>query len=418
MNNYPQLYSATRSSTYQEWSLLFLLAMAGATFGYALSCILGGPSSDEGFHAPQIWHYYIGGTDYADNLTMPPTYHYLMAFFVRQIGTYSDYILRLINLCISLCALPLFYAIAVRYYPRDAGMRMLQLFFAPLIFPYFFLIYTDIWALLVITLTIYFTLRRWHVFAAFAGLLAICLRQDSVIWVGLAYLLICFDDITLDNPQRYRRFIFNAFARGLPFIFVFLLFIAFVIYNGGVALGDKSAHEISQFNVTNLYVFLVCAWLLFLPLNIQQLPQIVKLLSNLWVIFALIAGFLVFMGTFSNPHGYNNTMYDFFLHNGLLYLMQETTLGRAFFYIPIAWMALSLCVMKLPEKRFYWLLLIIPVSAISHPLIEPRYYFPAYMLINLWRPQMAPAAETATLAFYIAIATFLMFGTVTGKFFL
>lgn len=416
--SYPQLYSLDKSANYHEWSFLFLIAFIGATFGYTLSCMLGGPTSDEGFHAPQVWHYYLGGKDYADNLTVPPTYHFVLAFIVRQIGHYSDYILRLINLSIALFSLPVFYAIAARYYPRDAGIRMLQLFFAPLIFPYFFLIYTDTWALLVIALTIFFTLRRWYLMAGLAGLIAICVRQDSVIWVGLAYILVCFEGVTLANPSRYKLFLKNAFVRGLPLLMIFFLFVAFVIYNDGVAIGDKAAHEINNFNVSNFYVFLVCAWMLFLPLNIQQLPHILVLLRKPLVLVLLVIGLLVYMGTLSNPHGYNNTLFGYFLHNGLIYIMMKTTLGKFFFYIPIAWMALTLCTIKFPEKRYYWLLLIIPISAISHPLIEPRYYFPAYMLINLWRPSMRPSAEVLTLTFYIAVAAFVMFGTVKGMFFL
>lgn len=416
--NYLQPYTASRSSIYHEWSFLFLIAFAGATFGYALSCFLGGPASDEGFHAPQVWHYYVGGKNYADNLTVPPTYHFILAFIVRQIGHYSDYILRLVNLSIALFSLPIFYAIAARYYPRDAGIRMLQLFFAPLIFPYFFLIYTDTWSLLVIALTFLLTLRRWYFCAALAGLFAICVRQDSVVWVGLAYLLICFDGVTLKLPDRNRVFLKNVFIRGLPFLIIFAGFIAFVIYNGGVAVGDKGAHKMNAFNISNIYVFLVCAWMLFLPVNIQQAPQIAKVLRKPWVLVALLAGFLFYMGTLSNPHGYNNTMYSFFLHNGLIYIMMKTALGKVAFFIPIAWMALTLCTIKFPEKRYYWLLLVIPMSTISHPLIEPRYYFPAYMLINLWRPAMHATAEVFTLAVYIAVAAFVMFGTVTGMFFL
>lgn len=46
------------------------------------------------------------------------------------------------------------------------------------------------------------------------------------------------------------------------------------------------------------------------------------------------------------------------------------------------------------------------------------YYFAAYLLINLWRPPLSLAAETATLAGYILLSAFVMYGTVTGWFFL
>ncbi|HEY7885877.1 MAG TPA: hypothetical protein VIC08_13115, partial [Cellvibrionaceae bacterium] len=368
---YPQRYNPRVSPGFREWHFLVLLVVAGAAFGYALSCLLGGPSSDEGFHAPQIWHYYNGGTDYAGNLTVPPTYHYAIAFVVRQIGYYHDYLLRFIQMSVALCVLPIFYAIAKHYYPQTAGVRMLQLFFAPLMFPFFFLLYTDLWALLFITLSWYGVLKRFYWLSALAGLLAVSIRQDAVIWVGLVYLLMCFDGISLRQRADYRDFIIRALGKGLPFLLLFLAFIVFVIVNGGVAIGDKQAHTIDSYNVTNVYVFLLCSWLLFLPVSLYQLPAIVAVLRRPWVWLLLVGGFVLFMGTFSNPHGYNNTMYSFFLHNGLLYLMMHSRLGLALFYLPIAWMALTLCTLKLPEKRYYWMLLIIPVSAIMHPLIEP-----------------------------------------------
>lgn len=416
--NYLQSYSETTVPAYKPWLFSFIIALIGASFGYALSCTLHGPICDEVFHAYQIWHYYSGGTEFASNITVPPTYHYTMAFIIRQLGFYSDHLTRFLNLSVSLCALPVLYSIAARHFPAAAGIRMLQVFFAPLIFPYFFLIYTDTWTLLAIAVTIYYSLNRSYLLAGLAGLIAILLRQDSVIWVGLAYLLICFDGISLTRPLPYRQFMHNAFVRGLPMVAIFLLFIAFVIYNGGVAIGDKDAHEMSSFNISNLYFFLVCGWMLFLPMNIYNLPKILPLLKNKNILILLLLGFFFYMGTISNPHPYNNMMFDYFLHNGLIHLMVEFDIARILFYIPIAWMALSLAVTRLPEKRFYWLFLIIPISAVMHPLIEARYYIPAFVLINLWRPAMPPAFEMTTLAGSILIATFVLFGTAQNLFFL
>jgi alpha-1,2-glucosyltransferase len=397
---------------------IFLLVLAGCLFGYALSCVLTGPVNDEQFHGAQIWHYYSGGDKHFSNITMFSTYHYIMGFIVNSIGYYHDYLLRFINLAVSLCLLPVFYLTALRYNPQLASVRTAQLFYAPLVFPYFFLIYTDIWALLFIALCFYFTIGKQYILAGVLGFCAIAIRQDSVIWVGLAYLLICFDGISLRRPLPYRELLRNAFVRGGPLALVFLLFIAFVIYNGGVAVGDVQAHQIQNFNISNLYVFLLCGWLLFLPLCIQQLPKIIALRKKPWVWALVVAGFFVYMTTLTNTHGYNRIMYDYFLHNGLLYLLTEYAVLRAMLYVPIAWMALTLCVMEYPDKRCYWLLLVIPLSAISHPLVEPRYYFPAYLLINLWRPAMSMTAEKTTLGIYMALAAFIMFGSVKGLFFL
>jgi len=397
----------------------FLLVLAGAAFGYALSCVLGGPTSDEGFHGPQIWHYYTGGTTHFDNITMPSTYHYIIGFIVRQIGYYHDYLLRLINLSVALILLPVFFLAVRRYQPTLAHWRTLQLFFAPLVFPYFFLIYTDLWALLFVTLCFYCSFNRYFGWAAMTGLMAVLIRQDAIIWVGLAYLWILTDGLHWRRPWPIKAALSNGLLLGGPMLLLFVAFVVFVIHNGGVALGDADAHQVHHYNINNLYVFLFCAWLLFLAPCIQQLPKIVRLLRHRpWVALLLLAGFVLYMGSVSNPHGYNNTLFSFFLHNGLLYLMNELLWFRALLYLPIAWMVLTLIVMDYPDQRCYWMLLIIPVAVIAHPLVEPRYYFPAYVLINLWRPALPPAAEVATLVGYIPLAGFIMYGSVTGWFFL
>src|SRR5690606_6720513 len=136
--------------------------------------------------------------------------------------------------------------------------------------------YTDIWALVFIALCFYFTLKCWYWAAAVAGLCAVLVRQDAVIWVGLAYLLLCFEGWSFTQPQHYRQLLKNAFYKGLPFLVIFVGFVVFVLYNKGVAIGDTQAHEIKHYNISNLYIFLICAWLVFLPLNIMQVPAIVR----------------------------------------------------------------------------------------------------------------------------------------------
>lgn len=417
--NYPVLYDPNKNR-YDQYgrSLVFLTIFIGAVFGYTVFCIHGGLFSDEGFHAPQIWTYYSGGTEFAESITVPPTYHYIMGFIVRQIGYYDDNLLKLISLLISLLTIPVFYKITYKYFPSEASIRTLQLFFLPLMFIYYFLIYTDIWALLFITLNLYLALNKQYVLSAFVGLFAICLRQDSVIWVGLSFLLICFEKENIKHAFSPVEILKNAFSKGFFYILIFIGFIAFVIYNGGVAIGDKDQHNSGLINFSNFYIFLILAWFLFLPLNIHLISQILTFLRNPWKAAAVIAGFLLYMGTLSNPHGYNNTLLDYFLHNGMASLLATNILIKSLSYFFSAWMLLSLIVMPLPEQRFKWILFVIPLAVMFHPMIEPRYYFPAYCVIHFLRPALAPKVEVGTLVFYVLGAAFILYGSVAGKFFL
>lgn len=399
-------------------SHIWLLVLAGVSFGYAASCVLGGPASDEGFHAHQIWHYYVGGNEPFDTITTPTFYHQIIASVMNLLGYYHDYLLRLVSLLVALCTLPVFYRMVRRYQPVAAPVRTAQLLFAPLIFPFYFLVYTDLWALLFIALCFYCVLQNRPLLAGLLGGCAVLVRQDAIIWVGLAYLFMASEHLTLRRPFALRPMLYDALGRGAVFVLLFIAFIVFVVINGGVAIGDGAAHDMRRFNVSNLYGLLFCAWLLFLPLCIQQLPNITRALRRPWVWALLLVGFALFMMFYTNPHGYNRTHTSFYLHNGWLHLLEEYLWLRALLFLPMAWMALTLTVMPYPDKRCYWFLAIAPLAAVAHPLVEPRYYFPAYLLINLWRPALPLGAELATLAAYIPLAAFVMYGTVTGFFFL
>ncbi len=397
---------------------IWLLLLAGVAFGYAASCVLGGPVADEGFHAHQVWHYYVGGNEPFDTITTPTFYHQIIASVMSLIGYYHDYLLRLVNLLVALCILPVFYRMVCHYQPVTAPARTAQLLFAPLIFPFYFLVYTDLWALLFIALCFYCVLENRPLLAGLLGGCAVLVRQDAIIWVGLAYLFLATEHMTFRRPLALKPVLYDALARGVVFLLVFIAFLAFVVINGGVAIGDSQQHALLRFNFSNLYGLLFCAWLLFLPLCIQQLPSIARALRRPWVWGLLVAGCALYLSFYTNAHGYNRTHYTFFAHNGWLHLLEEYLWLRALLFLPMAWMALTLAVMPYPDKRCYWLLVLAPLAVVAHPLVEPRYYFPAYLLINLWRPALSLGAELATLAAYIPLAAFVMYGTVTGLFFL
>ena len=65
-----------------------------------------------------------------------------------------------------------------------------------------------------------------------------------------------------------------------------------------------------------------------------------------------------------------------------------------------------------------WLFPIAVLSAVLHPLIEPRYYLPAMVLFQLWRPELDDRWEYASLIAGILLSAGLMFGIVTDRFFL
>lgn len=399
-------------------TVLILVVLIAAVFGYIIITMNSNLHADEGFHAGQIWLFYDGQDKLAGNITVPPTYHYIIGKIVQFTGGYHDNLLRLISLTIALLTIPIVYFVARFYNQSDAWLKTLQIYFTPLIFPYFFVLYTDIWSLGFVALTLLLTLQKRYFWAGFAGCLAILIRQDNIAWVGLIYLYACFESIIKIDKKNVLQLVVNALTKGAIFNLVFIGFLAFVYVNGGVAIGDAEAHKMSAFNLSNFHVFLICCWILFLPTHIVQIPKILPLLRKPIVILLLMVGFFTYVGTLKNTHPYNTIMYDYFVHNGLIHLLVDFPLIKVFSYVLAAWTFLSLLTIELPDWRWRWLIFIAPLAAISHPLIEPRYYIPAFFLIHILRPTLPQKIEFFTLALYIMVSAYILYATTKEMIFL
>lgn len=398
--------------------ILALIVIIGAIFGYIVVSISSKLHSDEVFHANQIWLFYEGQNTLLGNITVPPTYHFIIGKIVQFTGGYHDNLLRFISLSIALLTIPMIYFTAKYYDNKNAWEKTLQVYFTPLIFPYFFLLYTDIWSLCCIAAAMLLALHRHFIWSGLVGGLAIVIRQDNIAWIGLIYLFICFEFINKIDRENVTRLMVNALTKGAMFNLIFIGFLVFIYINGGVAIGDADSHKISSFNISNLHVFLICCWAIFLPTHIGQIPKIRSLLQKPAVIFLLTIGFFTYIGTLKNPHPYNNLMPDYFLHNGLIHLLTDFPAIKAFSYVLAAWTFLSLITLDLPDWRWRWVILLSPIAAICHPLIEPRYYIPAFFLIHVLRKKTHPTIEFFTLSLYVVISAYLLHGITKEVFFL
>ncbi|RYY74811.1 MAG: hypothetical protein EOO52_10815 [Gammaproteobacteria bacterium] len=415
MNDYA---NQSTKSVLPQTVVLALIVFITAIFGYFIISLNTTLHADEGFHAGQIWLFYSGEDRLAGNITVPPTYHYIIGKIVKFTGGYHDNLLRFISLCIGLLSVSVIYLAAKFYNGERAWEKTLLVYFTPLIFPYFFVLYTDIWSLGAIALSLLLALKRRFYFAGLAGGLAVLIRQDNVAWIGLIYLYVCFELINKIDKTNLLRFVHNAFTKGAVFNLVFLGFLAFVYINGGVAIGDSEAHKISSFNLSNLHVFLMCCWFLFLPFHIQQIPVILPLLRRPVTIICLFIGFVVYVGTLKNIHSYNQIMYDYFIHNALIHFLTDFPLIKIFSFFLVAWTLLSLIKMPLPDRRWGFLIPVAILAAITHPLIEPRYYMPAFFLIHILRPRLSTEVEFFNIFLYILASAYILYGTTQELIFL
>jgi alpha-1,2-glucosyltransferase len=182
-------------------------------------------------------------------------------------------------------------------------------------------------------------------------------------------------------------------------------------------VGDRNKHEIG-FSPTNIAYFLLCAWFVFLPQNLQAVPRIGALLRRPANIALLVVGFALYMVTYANTHQFNGPGLRFYLHNEGLYWLTKYTWIRAAAFVPMAWMVLTLCVTRLADARLHILFLIAPLSVGLHPLIEPRYYLPALTLFQVWRPTTGARWENAMLVLNVIVTAGIMWGITSERFFL
>ena len=388
----------------QRLSLLFIPVLLGASFLIARTMEL---RVDEENHLSQIQNYVAG--NFITNSTASGGFHFAAAIFAWLTGYSGKDSIRLFALLVSGATILTFRTLVKSFEPQASTVRTLQFVLFPLLFPFWFLIYTDVLALLLLLLAILAVTRdRFHL-TGVTMVLSMAVRQTYVVW--LAMLAVWTAVVNFGGSLR------QLVRLGMSFGIAATLFLLFVLVNGGVAVGDRDAHPDMELHTENLLFMLVCFFLLFLPLIVSKLPQIARLRPALLtgVVLACVA---LFFGTFQVDHPYNVTTQETFVRNAILQAMTSSTLARMATSLAIALAALSLFVIRLRQPVHY---LIYPFAALSVMpvwLIEQRYYFPAFALFMLFRESASPGVERAMVAVNGFVAIYLFEGVVRGLFFL
>ena len=294
---------------------------------------------------------------------------------------------------------------------EDPGLRLLADCFAPvstlqfglmpILFPFLVLIYTEAATLLFILLMMYFTLTKRYRLGGLAGLAACLIRQNSIPWVLFAMLLSYLDERGWNLPLRgdWRVLL----GKYWTFILTGALFVAFMLANGGVALGDEGSHPLGSIHLTNVFFLLFLTFFMFLPSWIARRREIRALLRRREAWLGLIMLFFTFWFGFINDHHYNTDYGYYFLRNAILIYFSSGGFQKFLFFIPVALAALWLWVV--PLRRNWWLLYPFTVLALLPAwLVEQRYYLISLTLFLLAREPESRAVEYLQLALFAALA--------------
>lgn len=378
--------------------------------GLLVGLLLLGPAwliIDEVVHMEQIQSIFYGKYVLHKGLTVPPTYHAMIALIAKalHLDIESHLAVRILSFLGSIGCIFIFHSIAQRLSADDCHIRTLQFIFFPLIFPFFFLIYTDIWALGSILLSVERALARKLWTSALAIVFATLLRPPNIVFSSLPILLF-FSEFPMQPGIMFLR---NILKKLFPFFLLGAGFIIFVIMNGGIAIGDRKHHQIAL-NFSNLWLFFLLFAGLLLPACCLALKNLISLYSgfSLQKLGFVSLLFLFYYLTYTVSHPYN---FDhFFLRNMILYYTTH--------FIPIKILAFFIILLggigffftKIHHTAFkIFLPIICLLYILPFPLIEGRYYIPAFSLFLLFRKEAAGAHEIANIILYILCSLALLF---------
>ena len=140
--------------------------------------------ADESVHVPQIQDFMRGSFVVHPLLTTIPGYHLLMAGAMKLLAADSVAQMRAIGAVLGLAPALVFYFIRRTTGDLHPVRSASLLFFLPFLYPYYFLIYTDVLSLALVLCAMLATLHRRHFWSAVALVFSILVRQNNVVWAG------------------------------------------------------------------------------------------------------------------------------------------------------------------------------------------------------------------------------------------
>lgn len=394
------------------FSLLFIISFF--VLGY-LFINDRGLFADEQAHYLQIRRFISGDFGVYDIITVIPGYHFFLAGLAKIFGIYSIGGIRFLNLVIGLISIFIFLLLCLKISKYFYLAKGLQYAFFPILFPLFFLIYTDVLSLLLVLLMFYFLLSRNYVISGFYGMFSFFVRQNNIIWFAFMIAYVYFDryGMKLDFTRL------KEIAKDLwIFILGIIAAIIFFILNKGFSIGDRGMHPGGIF-FGNIFFILFLFFFLFLPLNLYNFSKIIKFIKkNKWIQFVIIGIFLFYVKFFIVNHPYNLIMSNYFLRNAILAYFNSNFLIRSALFLPIAFSILSLCVTELRRKSFYLLYAFSFLFLLPSWLIEQRYYLIPFAFFILFKKEENKWVENLNILYYIVVSFILIYFIGSRIFFL
>lgn len=397
------------------------------------------PYMDEIFHVPQAQKYCEGKfNEWDPMITTLPGLYLASVGLIKPVVWLSDLkgkvvcstaMLRLINLLFNSGNLYIIYLILCRLHPKDksqsAARRMLSsltLSTFPVLYFFTFLYYTDAGSTFFTLFMYLMALYGSHKTAALLGICSILFRQTNIIWVAFCAGTVVAQKLdeswrteqskkrdekslsqvplTISGVIRVLRFLLDfvktanniksVVSSTWPYMVIAAGFVAFIVLNNGIVVGDRSSHE-ACLNFPQIFYFLSFTLIFSLPTSLSY-QRVVRFFQSLrkqpLAYFALMTIFLVLIWKFTFVHKYllaDNRHYPFYVWKRIF---QRHDLVR-FLLVPGYVFAMWNFFDTLKHKSLFWFLafcVCLVLATIPQKLLEFRYFILPYLLYRIHVP--------------------------------
>jgi hypothetical protein len=337
-----------------------------------------------------------------------------MAGIMRALSLHSMSALRAINAMLGLIPALIFFAIRRALGDPQALVYSAAFFFLPLIYPYYFLAYTDVLSLALVLGAFLLALKKRHYWAAVVLTTALLVRQNNVVWAGFIPALLIFFP-TLSWSTKGELAALSKIA--CPYAFPVIVFLVYWAWHGSISLSKTMVgeHPDLAFHAGNLYFFLFAFVLLLFPQAFQGLKKYIgSIRQNPWL---LLLPLILIVCAHLRGSSDNYLSVHYFLRNNLIQIVSRAPADFAFSaLVAIGFCGIAFSQFLLPRG---WLLY--PFSAFylgSSWLIENRYLIIPFALWMVMGRIENPRAAYWNLAIWACISLFFVWGIFSGRFML
>ena len=373
--------------------------------------------ADESVHVPQIQDFMRGSFVVHPLLTTIPGYHLLMAGAMKLLAADSVAQMRAIGAVLGLAPALVFYFIRRTTGDLHPVRSASLLFFLPFLYPYYFLIYTDVLSLALVLCTMLATLHRRHFWSAVALVFSILVRQNNVVWAGFMPLFALWPVLQQAN-WRLRHCWKDVVRVAWPYALPLAVFLAYWAWNGTISLSKTVAggHPDLKLHAGNVY-FSLFLFFVFFPFEVwtgaKQFGA--KLRQNPWLLLipVLIVAFAKLKGSYDNSQ-----FTDYFIRNWIIQTVRHGDWERWVFAALVGLSACSIAFTRFTVRQG-WLVYPFSVFYLSSSwLIENRYSIIPFALWMALRKTESDKADGVRLVAWVLVSQFFVWGIFSRTFML